>query len=445
MRNPGSVSETRRHHRAQVEPAGWIVRIRRVPTASILVTLVGTLCVIGLVMVGSASSVISLDLYGSPWAILIRQLLWMGVGIVALVFACRFDYRRWKTLGVPLLVVTVLLLFAVLLPGIGVTAGGSSRWIGFGQLRVQPSELMKLAMAIFGAGLVVRRVERGGSYRTVAGPLLLVAAAAALLILMQPDMGTALVIACISLALLFSCGVPMGPVVKATAALAALGAIVAVADPYRRARVLSFLDPSAHASGSGYQVVQSLIGLGSGHLFGLGLGSGREKWGLLPNGHTDFIYSVIGEELGLVGALTVLVLLGALAWFGLRAASRAPDQFGTLLAVAIVAWITAETVVNVGAVVGLLPVTGIPLPFISFGGSSLVITLVGAGILVNIAKHEPRERGGPSLQLVADPGSTRRSDRGSPRRAPRRAAEQRRHAIDDPKRTTTTGGPKATA
>lgn len=368
---------------------GWArAAIARVPTGSVLLGFTSVLCVVGLVMVGSASEEISIATYGTPWAIFLREVIWMAVAVVALVVTVRFDYRRWRRLSMLLLVVTFVLLLAVLVPGIGVHAGGSSRWIGFGQLRVQPSELMKLALAVFGADLVARRQEQGGAERTIIGPLLLVTAAAGLLILAQPDMGTTMVLGCVAIALLFAAGVPMRPVLKVLGILAALALVVGVAEPYRRQRLLSFLDPGAHASGSGYQVVQSLIGLGSGHLFGLGLGNGRQKWGLLPNAHTDFIFSVIGEELGLVGAVLVLALLGGFAWFGLRAATRAPDRFGALLAVALVAWISAEAVINVGAVIGLLPVTGIPLPFISFGGSSLVITMAAAGVLVNIARQE---------------------------------------------------------
>jgi len=375
-------------HERPTRPAGLVQAVRRVPTSSIIVVVVGLLCAMGLVMVGSASEVISISTYGSPWAILLREGIWMVVGVLALVAASRFDYRKWRRLRLVLLVVTFALLVAVLVPGIGVHSGGSSRWIGFGQLRVQPSEMMKLALAVFGADLIVRREAQGGSYRTIVGPLLLVSVAAAGLILVQPDMGTALVLGCVTMALLFASGVPMAPIVKLLAAVGGLALIVGVVDPYRRARLLSFLDPGAHSSGTGYQVVQSLIGLGSGHLYGLGLGAGRQKWGYLPNAHTDFIFSVVGEELGLIGALFVLGLLGAFAWFGLRVAARATDRFGGLLAVALVAWISAETVINVGAVIGLLPVTGIPLPFISFGGSSLVITMVAAGTLVNIARQE---------------------------------------------------------
>jgi len=245
---------------------------------------------------------------------------------------------------------------------------------------------MKLALVIFGAELIVRRQEKGGSHRTIIGPLLLVATAAGGLILLQPDMGTALVIAAIAIALLFGSGVSMGPILKVLVGLGSVAVVVGLVDPYRRARLLSFLDPTAHAAGSGYQVTQSLIGLGSGNLVGVGLGAGRFKWGALPNAHTDFIFSVIGEELGIIGAVGVLCLLVAFCWFGLRAAQRAPDRFGAMIGVGLVAWIAAETFINVGAVIGLLPVTGIPLPFISFGGSSLVITMVAAGVLVNIAR-----------------------------------------------------------
>ncbi|MGH9044298.1 MAG: putative lipid II flippase FtsW [Acidimicrobiales bacterium] len=381
---------------------------RRAARPSVLVALVCLLCVAGVVMVGSASEVISIENYGSPWAILIREAMWMGLAALAFVFAARIDYHRLAELRVPLLLGTFALLALVLVPGIGVTAGGSSRWIGFSQFRVQPSELMKLAVVAFGAELIVRRQEKGGSDRTIIGPLLLVTAASCGLVLLQPDMGTALVIGVIAVSLLFASGVSMRPLLKVLCALGALAVIVGVADPYRRTRMLSFLDPGAHAAGSGYQVTQSLIGLGTGHLIGLGLGNGRGKWGSLPNAQTDFIFSVIGEELGLLGTIAVLVLLAALCWVAIGVAERAPDRFGSLVAIGLVAWLAAETFINIGAVLGLLPVTGIPLPFVSFGGSSLVITMVGTGILVNIARqgnHRPGQlpgtRARPAERVVA--------------------------------------------
>jgi cell division protein FtsW len=367
---------------------GIVATVQQVPTATLLLVTVALLCLFGLVMVGSASSVISISLYGTPWAILVREVMWMAVGALVLFFAMRFDYRKLRRLSPLLLLITFGLLCVVLVPGLGLHVEGSSRWIGVGQLRIQPSELMKLALTIFAADFIARRLDAGSADRRIMGPLLMVTAAAGVLILAQPDMGTAIVVGCIALTMLFVSGVRIGPVLKLLGVLIGLGLVVAIASPYRRERLLSFLDPSAHGNGSGYQVVQSLIGLGSGHLLGSGLGGGQQKWGFLPNAHTDFIFSVIGEELGFIGAVAVLLLLGMFVWSGIRAATRSTDRFGGLLAIGLVAWVASETLINIGAVIGVLPVTGIPLPFISFGGSSLVITMAAAGILINIARHE---------------------------------------------------------
>ncbi len=370
-----------------------VVLLREMPTSTILVTLVAVLCVAGTIMVGSASEVVSIETYGSAWSILIRQCMWLALGTLVMIVASRMDYRLLRKFARLLVLAAFGGLLLVLVPHLAVQVTGASRWIGFGFFDVQPSEAMKLALAVFGADLVVRREEAGGGERTVIGPVLLLIAGACGLVLLEPDMSTTVVLGCIGLSLLFAAGVSFRPVVKAGGAVVVLAVLASLADPYRRQRLLSFFDPGAHASGSGYQVVQSLIGLGSGHIFGMGLGNGTEKWGFLPNPHSDFIFSVIGQELGLVGTGVVLALLGALCWFGLRAASRAPDRFGGLLGVAIVVWFAVETIINVGAVIGLLPVTGIPLPFISYGGSSLVLTMAGAGVLVSIARSEQgRER-----------------------------------------------------
>ena len=363
-----------------------------VSTRTAIVVLTGALCAVGLVMVLSASAYTSLVDYGSVWTIFERQVLWMALGAIAMFFASRMHYESWRKVRVVLLLGTLALLLLVLVPGVGVSAGGSSRWIGFGQLRLQPSELMKLALSVFAADLLARRANRVHEARAVVVPLLVVFATSAVLVLKQPDMGTALVLACITFAVLYAGGVPLRPVLKALAGVCVIGLIVGLAEPYRRARLLSFVNPFAHAQGSGYQVVQSLVGLGSGHLYGLGLGAGRQKWGLLPNAHTDFIFSVIGEEAGLIGTILVLAMFAGLACYGARAAARAPDRYSSLMAVSCTCWITAQAVINIGAVIGLLPVTGIPLPFVSFGGSSLVITMVAAGILANIASHEVRPR-----------------------------------------------------
>jgi len=392
-------------------PLGLARRVRTVRTRSAVLVLVCTLCAVGLVMVLAASAYTSLVYYGSVWTIFERQVLWMAVGAIALYATARLRYDHWRRVRILLLVGTLGLLCAVLVPSIGQTAGGSARWIGIGQLRLQPSELMKLALAVFAADLLARRADRVHKPGAVVVPVLVVLSVAGVLVLKQPDLGTALVLAVITLALLYAGGVPLRPVLKVGASVACLGLIFGLAEPYRRARLLSFLDPFAHAQGSGYQVVQSLVGLGSGRLFGLGLAAGRERWGLLPNAHTDFIFSVIGEQLGLVGALLVLLLFALLACYGLRAAARAPDRFGALLAIAATGWITGQAVINVGAVIGLLPVTGIPLPFISFGGSSLVITMMAAGILANVAGHETVAVAGqtPPVTLGPRPVPPRRS------------------------------------
>ncbi|MHB1716125.1 MAG: putative lipid II flippase FtsW [Acidimicrobiales bacterium] len=357
---------------------------------------VAALCLFGLVMVGTASPVISMAIYRTPWMILGEQVLWIVIGSLAMGVLSRIDYRRWRAMRTPLLVVTVGMLLVVLVPHLGVTAGGSSRWLGFGLLRIQPSELMNLALIVFVADLLTRRVAHIDDPRAVLVPVLVVLGVSAGLILKQPDMGTAFVLCCVAFGMLFMGGVPLRPMVKVLAGFAVLAVVAGLADPYRRDRILSFLHPAADRSGAGYQVFQSLIGLGSGHLLGLGLGGSREKWGLLPNAHTDFIFSIVGEELGLLGAVLVLVLFFALAWYGLKVAQVAPDRFGSLLAVGITTWIISQAVINIGAVIGMLPVTGIPLPFISYGGSSLVILMASVGVLVNIAgqEHSP-------LRLVA--------------------------------------------
>ena len=370
----------------------------RISTSTWLVALVGVLCVIGVVMVGSASSVISMSLYGSPWSILSKDLVWVVLGLAIFAVAARTDYRRWRKLTPLVLVLSFVSLVVVLAPGIGASSGGASRWIGFGQVRFQPSEVMKLALALYGADLLCRRIEKRTPLKQMGMPLLLVSGSSILLVVMQPDLGTAMVLMVITGALFYAAGVPRAMMLRGAGLVTLFVTLAALAMPYRRARLLSFVNPGAKADGSGYQVVQSLIGLGSGHLAGLGLGNSHEKWGLLPNAHTDFIFSVIGEELGLVGILVVLGLIAMFAFKGIRAAEEAPDRYGNLLGVALISWISAEAILNIGAVLGVLPVTGIPLPFISFGGSSLLITMAAAGMLVNIARQggAPRTRRSPT-------------------------------------------------
>ena len=367
-------------------PAGFVL----------LLALTVVLVAIGLVMVLSASSVEALSTYGSSWVFFERQLLWVAIGTVVMAVTMRVDYRTWRRYAVPALVVTFVLLFAVLVPGVGVTVGGSSRWVGFGSFRLQPSELAKLGMVFYLGDVLARRLDRTGEPRSVLKPVMIVFIAAVALVMKQPDMGTALVLSAIVLGVLFSAGMPGRTMGKLAIGAVGAAVVLGMAEPYRKARLLSFLHPWADRTSSGYQVVQSLVGLGSGGLAGVGLGASRAKWGFLPNAHTDFIFAIIGEELGLLGAVLVVGLFVGFAVLGVRAAARAPDRFGMLLATGVTIWVTAQAVLNIGAVIGVLPVTGVPLPLVSFGGSSLVIVMGAIGILLNVAgQGRPPTADGP--------------------------------------------------
>lgn len=322
----------------------------------------------------------------------------MLLGAVLCFIGYRIDYHWWRKWRVVLPGLCLFALTVVLLPGIGVSAYGSSRWVGFGPVRIQPSEAMKLAMIIFVADLIARRAHQVHVAKKVLLPVLLLLFVASVLIMKQPDMGTTMVLWAITLALLFAGGIPMKTLVKLLGVLAVLGVLLAYSDPYRRARLLSFINPWAHASSSGYQVVQSIIGIGAGGTVGAGLGVSSDAWGFLPNAHTDFIFAVIGHEMGFIGVFVIITLFTAFGWYGLRVATRAPDTFGQLLAVGITAWILSQAVINIGATVGLMPVTGIPLPFVSYGGSSLSIVMAATGILANIAKQVERQ---PSLRAAS--------------------------------------------
>jgi cell division protein FtsW len=251
---------------------------------------------------------------------------------------------------------------------------------------MQPSELTKLALLLFAADILARRGAKG-TVDSALRPVLVAFGIVAFLVMMQPDMGTTLVLGCIAGGLLFVAGIEMRTLGKLLGAAVVGSLLLGMAEGYRRARLFSFLDPWKDAGNTGYQIAQSLVGLGTGGLMGLGLGASRAKWGFLPNAYTDFIFAIIGEELGLLGTLVVVGLFVAFAILGVRIALKAPDRFGALLAAGVTAWVIGQALINIGAVIGVLPVTGVPLPFISFGGSSLVITMAAAGMLLNIARQ----------------------------------------------------------
>jgi cell division protein FtsW len=353
----------------------------------LLVALVIVLNLVGLVMVLSASTVGSLRAYGSPWYFFERQLLWVMLGGAALVVSTRTDYRRWRRFSRLGLATVIVLLMAVLVPGVGVMVSGSRRWLGLGGWRVQPSEFAKLALILYLADLLARRGARMRQAGYTTFPVMVALVVLAGLVMREPDMGTTMVLVAVTFAVLWVAGAPLGIIGLLTATAAGAGFAMAVAAPYRWARLTAFLHPFADAGNTGYQSAQALVSLGTGKLSGVGLGASRASWGFLPNPHTDFIFAIIGEELGLVGTLVVVGLFAAFTVLGVRAALRAPDRFGSLAAAGITAWIVGEAIINVGAVVGLLPVTGVPLPFISFGGSSLVIAMFATGILLNVARQ----------------------------------------------------------
>jgi len=353
----------------------------------LLLATVAVLNVIGVVMVLSASSVLSLTTYGSAWYFFERQLVWTVIGIIGFAIALRIDYRRWRDWVRPLLFVTTTMLVLVLVPHVGIYVSGSRRWLGIGAWRFQPTELAKFTLILFTADLLARRHDEIFDWRRSVRPVLLVVCGLGALVFFEPDLDSTILIGVIAIAVLVAAGVRFRHLATVGVAGLSITTILALSAPYRRARLLTFLHPTADAANGGYQIVQSLIALGSGGVGGVGLGAGRSKWLFLPNAHTDFIFAVIGEELGLIGTLTVLGLFAAFAVIGLRTALRAPDRFGMLLATGITMWVVAQAAVNIGGVVGLLPVSGVPLPFVSFGGSALVFTMIAAGVLANVARQ----------------------------------------------------------
>jgi cell division protein FtsW len=348
----------------------------------------GVLVLLGLVMILSASSVTSFANYGSSFWFFRKQLMWVAIGLVGFFLMARLDYRKLSRLGMPAVIVSGLMLLAVLLPGVGVLVGGSSRWIALGPLSFQPSEFAKLALILFAAEVFARKKEvtfEDLSHTFL--PLVPVLGFLVFLVMMQPDLGTTMVLAFIGFGILFVAGAPLRYLVPMGFTGAALSLVAALSEEYRRERVLAFLDPWKDPLNTGYQTIQSLIALGSGGWLGVGLGASRQKWMYVPNAHTDFIFAILGEEMGLVGTFVVVLMFAFLAYLGVRTAQRAPDRFGMLIASGITIWISMQALVNMGAVTASLPITGVPLPLVSFGGSSLVISLLAMGILVNIAKQ----------------------------------------------------------
>jgi cell division protein FtsW len=359
----------------------------------------GALVLLGLVMVFSASSVRSYATFGSSATVARNQAVYVVLGLLLAVLASRMPVRVWRALAYPALVGCTALLVLVLVPGVGRTVDGATRWIALpGGLSLQPSEMAKLALVIWGADLLARKRRRLHHLRHMLVPLVPVSAVLALLILLEPDMGTTLSLLAVLVSLLWVAGLPLRYFAGLVGVLAAASALLAVSAPYRLARVTSFLDPFADAQGSGYQAVQGFYAISSGGLLGVGLGGSQSKWSVgLPNTHTDFLFAVLAEETGLLGCLVVLSLIATMTWAGVRIATQTDDLFVRLAASAVTCWLAAQSIINLGAVVGLLPITGIPLPLMSYGGSALLPTLVAVGMLLSFARSpaQPTRREAP--------------------------------------------------
>lgn len=355
----------------------------RPPDRWITLTVV-VLSLFGILMVYDSSVAIAIRDFGNQYYYAREQAIWLVAGFVALIIFSFIDYHAWYSAALPLLFGTLALLMAVFLPHIGVSALGAHRWINVGFFTLQPAELTKLTLVVYLSAWFTSR-ERG----RLLSFLLLIAMVVGL-VLLEPDLGTSIIIVAIGVMLYFASGAPLlhfGFLIPVLA-VGVLG--LAIISPYRMARLTTFLHPNTDTQGTSYQIHQSLLALGSGGWVGVGVGQSREKYEYLPEANTDSIFAIIGEELGFVGSIAVILAFLFLIWRGFRVAKRAPDHFGKLLALGITGWIAVQTTINLSAMVALMPLTGVPLPFISYGGSSLIIILAAVGIVLNISRKADR-------------------------------------------------------
>jgi cell division protein FtsW len=348
---------------------------------------------IGIVMVYSASSAIAMKKFGSDYYFLKKQAVFAVIGICALVACRHIPYTVYRPLAYPLLALSILLLAAVLFSPFGVTAGGSSRWLRLGPIRFQPSEFARLALIVYLAYSMERKADRIGEFSIGFLPHVVVLGVLSALVLKQPDFGSAAILAFLTWLMMFVGGVKLTYLLSSCVLGVVAGAFIITHAGYRARRLMSFLDPWQYSSDAGYQIVHSLMAFGSGGWWGAGIGNGVQKLFYLPEPHTDFIFSVIGEELGVAGVLLIILLYLLIVWKGIRIARHAPDLFGCFLAVGLTAALALQICINMGVTLGLLPTKGLTLPFLSYGGTSLVLNMATVGILMNIAAAGKTARG----------------------------------------------------
>lgn len=352
-----------------------------------LILAVVSLLAIGIVMVYSAGAVLAFREYGDSFYFVKRQLLFAGLGLIAMFITMNVDYHVWKRYAKIGLVACFVLLIIVLIPGIGVVRGGARSWLGIGSFGIQPSEFMKLGMIVFLSYMLSESKHSITNFTKGLLPALGVMGLAFGIIMLQPDLGSGTVMMGASLLVIFVAGVRMKHLVGlGMIGVAGLVGLI-LAAPYRMKRITGFLDPWQDPLGTGYQIIQSLYAIGPGGLTGLGLGASRQKYSYVPEPQTDFIFSILAEELWFIGCVTVILLFLIVVWRGMRAAITAPDTFGSLLAAGIVGIVAVQVIINVGVVIGMMPVTGITLPLISYGGSSLTLMLTALGVLLNISRY----------------------------------------------------------
>jgi cell division protein FtsW len=366
----------------------WDVQRGPAPAAYyVIATVVALFVMLGLVMVLSASAATESNRGNSPYRLFNRQSVWAGFGLIGLVVALRINLAWVRRAAIPLLAVAGAGMLLPFTSSLGVTVNDARAWVAIGDYTLQPSEFLKLAVIIFAADLLARRQDVMADVKRSLMPIAILATVAAAACLAQSDLGSAVVLGAIVLAIAFIAGVPLSPMV-ASGALAACGALLfVVSNERRQQRFTGFLDITGHRDELAYQTYQGFLSIADGGLTGSGVGAGNGKLGYLPLAHSDFIFAVIADELGLVGAIAVVGGFMLLVWFGIQAALAAPDRFGMLVAGGIAAWFGVQAVINLGGVTGLMPVTGLTLPFFSAGGSSLFISMTAAGLLLNVARR----------------------------------------------------------
>lgn len=359
---------------------------KKLPDFILLFTILA-LVLSGLIMILSASSVKAEQLFSNSHYFFINQLKYLAVALIIAAVIYKFKYKKLKEMAPYLLLISLATLILVLIPGVGRMAGGSRRWLPLGPINFQPSELAKFTIVIYLAAYIDRNKEKIKKIKNGVLPPVAVIAIISFLILLEPDLGTAVTLAAVAAAMIFIGGIKISVLIILGLISSVLAAVAIIIEPYRRQRLLTFLNPWQDPLDSGYHIIQSLLALGSGGLFGVGAGNSHQKFLYLPEPGTDFIFAVLGEEFGLIGTLFIISLYFLLAWRGLKIASRVDDTFGSMLAVGITSMIVIQALINMAVVTSLLPITGITLPLISYGGSSLVINIAALALLLNISRY----------------------------------------------------------